>query len=174
VFSRLMVWERSDQERVAMSGQLVDGKKRRGPKISARLELALESLCDGSSDTVPQAAAVGSLTPRAMHYALRKDHVRAWLRERVAGMLSTGQVAAAKTLLDLLKAKNSMTQLRAATHILAINGVQPADNRQPLSVSVGLQAGFVIKLEVPVGAPRPAPTIDLKANAVDDDYPVVP
>src|SRR5262245_9720532 len=47
--------------------------------------------------------------------ALRKAHVREWLR--VSVMPNMGQVAAAKTMLELLKSKNSMTQFRAAAHV---------------------------------------------------------
>jgi len=47
--------------------------------------------------------------------ALRKAHVREWLR--VSVMPNMGQVAAAKTMLELLKFKNSMTQFRAAAHV---------------------------------------------------------
>jgi hypothetical protein len=163
-----------------MTGELVDGKKRRGPyKISERTQVALDALCAGQ--TVAEAAAAANLTPRAVYTALKKDHVQTHLRQRVAALLSTGSVNAARTLLDLLKAKNTMTQFRAAAHILAINGVQPVQEKQPLvNINMGVKAGYVIHLAEPSDARSTPPelarkTIDLKAEAVDDErWPVVP
>ena len=132
-----------------MRSDLVKGsKKRRGPyRIGQRTQLALEALCGGQAETVAQAAAVAGLTSRALYIALKKDHVRVWLRERVAAMFGAGQVLAARKMFDLLKSDNSMTAFRASQFILGTNGIAPVQERAPLvNVNIGTPAGYVINL----------------------------
>jgi hypothetical protein len=115
-------------------------------RISPRLLLALEALGSGAADTVAEAADVAGLTERAIRYALKKDHVRSWLRQHVATTFAAGQLAASKTMMGLLKSENSMSQFRAAAWIFGVNGISPVDNRGPL-VSLNVQAGgYIIDL----------------------------
>jgi len=167
-----------------MLGELVERRKR-GPyrrKVSDRTQLALEALCDGAADTVAQAATIAGITSRALHMALKKDHVRAWLRERIGSMFGAGQAVAARRMFALLKSDNSMSAYRASAFILGVAGVQPVQEKQPLvNINMGVQAGYVIDLsggrsDGPSPPPKAAgPVLDLKANAVDEErWPTVP
>src|SRR3954467_9980244 len=100
-------------------------------RMSKKLLLALEALGSGAADTLAQAAEIGSLTERGLRYALKKENVRMWLREHVVTSFSAGQLAASRTMLGLLRSNNSMTQYRAATWLMGVNGVAPVDNRGP-------------------------------------------
>ena len=114
-------------------------------RMSPRLLRALEALASGGVDTLGQAAEVAGLTERAVRYAIKKENVRAWLREHVATTFAAGQLAASRTMLGLLQSENSMSQFRAAAWIFGVNGISPVDNRGSL-VSLNMHAGFLIDL----------------------------
>ena len=115
-------------------------------RMSPRLLCALEALSSGAAYTLADAAKIAGLTERAIRYAIKKENVRAWLREHVATTFATGQLVASRTILGLLKSENSMSQFRAAAWIFGVNGISPVDNRGPL-VSLNMQArGYVIDL----------------------------
>jgi hypothetical protein len=122
-------------------------KAKRGGKqyrISARMMRALETLSSGAATTLGEAAEIAGLTERAVRYAIKKENVRAWLREHVQSTFAAGQLAASRTMLGLLRSENSMSQFRAAAWVMGVNGVAPVDNRGPL-VNVNLApAGYVI------------------------------
>jgi hypothetical protein len=107
---------------------------------------ALEALSSGAAETLSQAAQAAGLTERAVRYGLQKENVRAWLREHVQSTFSAGQLAASRTMLGLLRSENGMSQFRAASWIMGVNGVAPSDNRGPL-VQIGISnAGYIMDL----------------------------
>ena len=110
-------------------------------RMSPRLLRALETLASGGVETLGQAAEIAG----AVRYAIKKENVRAWLREHVATTFATGQLAASRTMLGLLRSENSMSQFRAAAWIFGINGVSPIDNRGPL-VSLNMHGGYLVNL----------------------------
>ena len=115
-------------------------------RMSARLLRALEALASGGVDTLGQAAEIAGMSERAVRYAIKKENVRAWLREHVATTFATGQLAASRTMLGLLRSENSMSQFRAAAWIFGVNGVSPIDNRGPL-VSLNMHgSGYLVDL----------------------------
>jgi hypothetical protein len=144
-----------------MASDVTEQKKPRGSRgsykrsISPRTLLALEALAEGAVETLSDAARVAGLTPRAMHYAVKKPNIREWLRDHVQSTFAAGQLAASRTMLGLLKSDNSMSAYRAAAWICGVNGIAPVDTRGPLvNINVGSDAaGFVIDLSE--NDPRP-------------------
>jgi hypothetical protein len=131
-------------------------------RLSPRLLRALEALASGAAETLGQAAQISGLTERALRYSIAKPHVREWLRGHVVGTFSAGQLAASRTMMNLLRSENSMSQFRAASWVLGVNGVAPADTRGPL-VSINAGSGFVIDLRPNDERDRPLTEADRQA-----------
>ena len=65
------------------------GGRPKNYRLSERMLAALTALSEGRASSVAEAAELSGLTERAIHYSLKKESARRWLRER--GLLPEGR-----------------------------------------------------------------------------------
>lgn len=120
-------------------------KKRR---ISKRLSDAINLLVTGECKTQKAAAERVGMYPHSLSRELSKPHVRVFYERRARENIAAGVLRASARLVDLMDASSEHVSFDAAKHVLAIQGIKPANDAQ-VSVNIDVKAGFVIDLTPP-------------------------
>ena len=163
-----------------MTDNLPEPTRGRPKSVSPRVRVAIESLAVGETKTISAAARAAGISREALSKALQKAHVDEYRIKRIRAARRVGALRASAKMSELVDSKNGIVSLRACEYELGVGAglVKPAEHRNAVSVNIAadVRAGFVIKLMVPqqASASEPAKVLDIKANAVDDDYPIVP
>ncbi|MCC6314809.1 MAG: hypothetical protein IT337_12445 [Thermomicrobiales bacterium] len=76
---------------------------------------------------------------------LRKPQIQAFIARKARESISVGALRASARVLELLDAASEHVSLDASKHVLAIEGIRPPDQSQPL-VNIAISPGYVIDL----------------------------
>lgn len=79
---------------------------------------------------------------------LGRDHVQAYLTQRTRKTIAEGVLRAGARVLELIDASSEHVSLDASKHVLAIEGIKPADGSQ-VTVNVAVSPGYVIDMRDP-------------------------
>ena len=133
-------------------------------RISKLVRDACQLIADGEVKTILGAAERLKCSREHLSRQLQRDHVQDYLRLEAKRKISSAVLRAASKKLELLDCESARVANDVASDILAIAGITvPRDGRNS-SVSVSVQAGYVINLTEPT---KQSPTIDIKADVVD-------
>lgn len=120
--------------------------KRSKPRISKRIRHACELLATGKRVTITDAAKQAKISREHLSRELQKPHIGSFVAEKARAAIRTGALRASHRVLELIDADSEHVSLDAAKHVLAIEGIKPAEERGPL-VNVNVTPGYVIKLD---------------------------
>ena len=125
----------------------IEAKPAREPRISKRMRQALVLLATKGKTQRDAAKAVG-LSEWHLSKELRKPHVQVFIARTARQSIQLGVLRASNRVLELIDADSEHVSLDASKHVLAIEGIKPANDSQ-VSVSIDIKAGWVIDLSEP-------------------------
>lgn len=120
-------------------------KSEKKQRISKRLAEAVRLLVNGTCRTQKAACERLGLNENYLSEALQKPHVRVFAAQCARENIRTGSLRASAKLVELIDASSEHVAADVAKHVLAIEGIKPANSSQ-VSVSIELKAGYVIDL----------------------------
>jgi predicted DNA-binding protein (UPF0251 family) len=121
----------------------------RKPNVSRKLMHALEALAANPLMTQEEAASEAGINRSTLCRALQKEHVHSYLALAAKRHVSQHYLKAAHVKTRLLAAESEKVRNDVASDILAIGGIAPPSGKHGVSVSVGVQVGYVIDLSEP-------------------------
>jgi len=134
-------------------------KPLRERRVSKRIAEVVRLLLTGECKTQKTAAQRVGMNVSHVSEALKKPHVRVFIDRRVRETLANGTMRASARLLELVDAGSEHVSLDASKHLLAIEGIKPADTPS-VALNLTIRAGYVIDL-----SDDPPATIDVTPNA---------
>lgn len=145
-----------------ISTEVETTSKKRGPyAVSARLQRALTALASGEAKTQIEAAELAGMTARALRLAMKRDSVRAWMKQEIMSSLGVSAFKAAARLDELLRSPNQMVSFRSVQLALGVGAgiVTPAAGSTTVNV-LATGTGYTIDL-------RPAAEKDTPVGPAD-------
>lgn len=129
----------------ATTSPAVPAKRHADQRLSPRLKQACDLLASGECRTIKAAAERVGLSREHLGRMLDRPHVQAFLTRDARKTIAMGIARASRRMVELVDASSEHVSLDAAKHVLAIEGIKPASDRQ-VAVNVGLSVGYVIDL----------------------------
>jgi tyrosine-protein phosphatase YwqE len=123
----------------------IAAKPAKKERISKRLAQAIDLLAKGRAITQKAAAEAVGMNAEHLSRSLKKEHVRVFLAQRMRSTIALGALRASERVIELVDADSEHVSLDAARHVLAIEGIKPAETSQ-VSVNVNVSPGYVIDL----------------------------
>jgi len=131
----------------------LDKPKRR--RISPKVIEAIELLSTGEARMQKDAARMVGLSAEHLCRQLNKDHVKDYLALAAKRKVSSAVYRAAHVKVELLDCDNSKVRNDVASDILAIGGIAPPRDGRGTSVSVHVQAGYIVDWRPDLEPPKP-------------------
>lgn len=102
-------------------------------------------LATGECKTIKAAAERVKMSREHLGRMLNRSHVQAFIAQQSRRTIAQGILRASARVIELVDAASEHVSLDAAKHVLAIEGIRPPDNSQPL-VNIAISPGYVVKL----------------------------
>lgn len=115
------------------------------PRIPKNIIRACELMATGECKTVTAAAARVGVTREWLSRLLQRSHVQAFLARKSRENIQRGVLRASHRIVELIDAGSEHVSLDASKHVLAIEGIKPANESQ-VNVNVGVSVGYVLDL----------------------------
>jgi hypothetical protein len=124
-------------------------------RIPPRVKRAIEALVTGEVKLQKEAAKLVGLSDTYLCGALKKPAAEAFYARRSREIIRGATMRASARAVQLLDAASEHVSADMTKHLLAINGIKPAESSQ-VSVNVAISPGYVIDLRDPRDVtPRP-------------------
>lgn len=121
------------------------------PRISCKVEAAIEAMLDGRARSITDAAKLVDMARESLSRALAKPHVQEHVRQRTDRLLKgTTLIRAAGRLDRLIDAQSENVAFRATELALGLNGYRPP--QQGTTVQANVNVGWVIDLRTNANA----------------------
>lgn len=120
-------------------------KRQKKKRIAKTTVEAIRLLLSGECKTQKIAAERVGITPQWLSMQLNKPEIQAFAATECRRNLTQGTLRASARILELVDASSEHVSLDAAKHVLAIEGIRPPDNSQPL-VNIAITPGYVVDL----------------------------
>jgi hypothetical protein len=124
--------------------------------ITKKIRAAVDALVHGDARSITEAANRAGLTRSHLSRELGKQHISAFLRDKVLRNLAINAARAGAVKTELLDSPNEMVRDRASSFVLGLAGIKPEESPS-VSVNIEVKAGYVIDL-----TPAPGEIIDAK------------
>lgn len=114
-------------------------------RFSPKLLKAINLLETGECTTQKAAAARAGISGQHLSTMLNRPDVRAFLSDRARQTVAGASLRASHRLRELVDASSEHVSLDAAKHVLAIEGIKPAEAVGP-TVNIAITPGYVVDL----------------------------
>ena len=135
-------------------------KTEKKQRISGKVVKAIRLLVSGECRTQKAASERVGMNEGYLCTQLQKSNVRVFIAQCARENIRNGSLRASAKLIELIDADSEHVSADVAKHVLAIEGIKPANSPQ-VSVNIELKAGYVIDLsDKPKDVSNTALTVD--------------
>ena len=113
--------------------------------ITKKIRAAVDALVHGDAKSITAAATQVGLTRSHLSRELGRQHISAFLRDKVLRNLAINAARAGVVKTELLDSPNEMVRDRASSFVLGLAGIKPEESPS-VSVNIEVRAGYVIDL----------------------------
>jgi hypothetical protein len=117
-------------------------------RITRKIRAAVDALVHGDAKNITEAAEKAGLSRSHLSRELGKQHITAFLRDKVLRNLAVNSAKAGATKVQLLDSANEMVRDRASSFILGLAGISP-DVAAGAQRFPGSRSGYLIDLSEP-------------------------
>jgi hypothetical protein len=135
----------TETPQVIPEGALIDKRSGKPKRIPRKVLNAIRLIDAGECKTIKAAAERVGLSREHLSISLGKPHVQVFLAQRSRQTISWLVLRAGARAGELLDAQSEHVAADMTKHVLAINGIKPAEASQ-VSVNVNVSPGYVIDL----------------------------
>jgi hypothetical protein len=116
---------------------------RKQERIPKRIRQAVELILSGECKTQKAAAIRVGITPEHLCKMLKRTATQSFIREKTSAALASGQMPAARKLIELIDAESENVALQAAVQVLKTQGHFPSEGSQ-VSVNLNQPVGYIV------------------------------